>query len=245
MVGIHSADDSETLTSIVRQAFTAQGLGLDDAGLVDVTSQFECLLTTPLGELFDHVSLDGLGQSEGITTANEMRFTLPLEGTGSATDRLIDIGKIASDVEPDGPYADFFSTLAAGEYRPTRLFQGFLVGSIDLVAEVGDPGRFVVLDYKSNLLKDASSYAPDELRGEMALSGYPLQGLLYSVALHRFLARRLKDYSPEQHLGGICYLYVRGPLLEGQGPDAGLATWKIPTETVIGVSDLLAGKRDA
>jgi exodeoxyribonuclease V beta subunit len=64
------------------------------------------------------------------------------------------------------------------------------------------------------------------------------------VALHRFLARRLPGYSPERHLGGICYFYVRGALLEGQGPDAGLATWRIPVETVIGVSDLLAGRRD-
>jgi exodeoxyribonuclease V beta subunit len=244
-VGVLSADDSEKVTSLVGQAFTAQGLSLDDVALGEVTNQFVRLLKTPLGELFDHVSLDELCQRDGIKTANEMRFTLPLEGTGLATDRLIEIGRIASEAEPDGPYAGFFSSLAKGEYRPKRLFQGFLVGSIDLVAEVGDPGRFVVLDYKSNLLKEASSYAPDELRGEMVLSGYPLQGLLYSVALHRFLARRHKDYSPEQHLGGICYLYVRGPLLEDQCPDAGLATWKIPAQIVVGVSDLLAGKRDA
>ena len=39
---------------------------------------------------------------------------------------------------------------------------------------------------------------------------YPLQALLYGVALHRFLRWRLPDYDPERHLGGALYLFVRG-----------------------------------
>ena len=39
---------------------------------------------------------------------------------------------------------------------------------------------------------------------------YPLQALLYGVALHRFLRWRLPGYSPERHLGGALYLFVRG-----------------------------------
>ena len=39
---------------------------------------------------------------------------------------------------------------------------------------------------------------------------YPLQALLYGVALHRFLRWRLPDYDPERHLGGTLYLFVRG-----------------------------------
>ena len=103
----------------------------------------------------------------------------------------------------------------------------------------------VVVDYKSNLLKEAQSFSPRDLEGEMALSGYPLQALLYSVALHRFLQRRLAGYVPAQHLGGICYFYVRGALLEDQGSDAGLVTWRPPSEAVIEVSSLLAGRRDS
>ena len=44
----------------------------------------------------------------------------------------------------------------------------------------------------------------------MADAHYPLQALLYGVALHRFLRWRLPDYSPERHLGGTLYLFVRG-----------------------------------
>ena len=39
---------------------------------------------------------------------------------------------------------------------------------------------------------------------------YPLQALLYSVAVHRMLRWRQPDYDPERHLGGVLYLFVRG-----------------------------------
>jgi exodeoxyribonuclease V beta subunit len=40
--------------------------------------------------------------------------------------------------------------------------------------------------------------------------GYHLQYLLYTVALDRYLRHRLAGYRPEQHLGGVVYLFVRG-----------------------------------
>ena len=51
---------------------------------------------------------------------------------------------------------------------------------------------------------------------EMMRSHYPLQALLYSVALHRYLRWRLPDYDPHRHLGGAQYQFVRGML----GPDS-------------------------
>ena len=39
---------------------------------------------------------------------------------------------------------------------------------------------------------------------------YPLQALLYSVALHRLLRWRQPGYDPDRHLGGVLYLFVRG-----------------------------------
>ena len=39
---------------------------------------------------------------------------------------------------------------------------------------------------------------------------YPLQALLYCVALHRYLRWRLPGYDPDTHLGGVLYLFVRG-----------------------------------
>ena len=39
---------------------------------------------------------------------------------------------------------------------------------------------------------------------------YPLQALLYEVALHRMLRWRQPGYDPEVHLGGVLYLFLRG-----------------------------------
>ena len=54
----------------------------------------------------------------------------------------------------------------------------------------------------------------------MLRAHYPLQALLYSVALHRFLRWRQPGYDPERHLGGVLYLFVRGMA----GPDTPRST---------------------
>jgi exodeoxyribonuclease V beta subunit len=44
----------------------------------------------------------------------------------------------------------------------------------------------------------------------MAEHGYHLQHLLYTLALHRYLARRVRGYAFDSHFGGVLYLFVRG-----------------------------------
>ena len=61
----------------------------------------------------------------------------------------------------------------------------------------------------------AADYAPARLNDAMLHSHYPLQALLYSVVVHRYLRWRLPGYDPATHLGGVLYLYVRGMC----GPD--------------------------
>jgi exodeoxyribonuclease V beta subunit len=39
---------------------------------------------------------------------------------------------------------------------------------------------------------------------------YPLQYLLYTVALDRYLSLRVAGYDYEKHFGGIYYLFLRG-----------------------------------
>jgi exodeoxyribonuclease V beta subunit len=59
----------------------------------------------------------------------------------------------------------------------------------------------------------------------MASNHYPLQAHLYLVALHRYLRWRLPGYSPERHLGGYAYVFLRGvpgPLPAGTAPEAGV-----------------------
>jgi exodeoxyribonuclease V beta subunit len=172
-----------------------------------------------------------------------MRFTLPLRGTyEDGHDRLRGIGALVVEGDPEGPYRRFFEDIANTSVREPRLLEGFLTGSIDLVAQVGSGAdqRFVVVDYKTNVLKVSDNYGALNLIPEMAMSGYPLQGLLYSVALHRFLKTRLRHYVPHQHLGGMTYYYVRGATNAANDPDIGLANWKVPANVVVSVSDYLA-----
>jgi exodeoxyribonuclease V beta subunit len=77
---------------------------------------------------------------------------------------------------------------------------------------------------------------------------YPLQALLYSAALHRYLRWRLPGYRPEEHLGGVLYLFLRGmcgpdtPAVDGT--PCGVFSWRPPADLVVALSDLLdAGER--
>jgi exodeoxyribonuclease V beta subunit len=83
----------------------------------------------------------------------------------------------------------------------------------------------------------------------MLHSDYPLQALLYSVVLHRFLRWRQPGYNPDRHLGGVLYLFVRGmcgpdtPVVDGH--PAGVFDWQPPTSLIVGLSDLLDAGRAA
>jgi len=240
-VGKVVSTDRPALESLVLKAFYTAGLPLANPNRV--VEEFATMLAHPLGKLFDGQSLDDLTLAQGIRTAAEMRFTLPLPGGIKESDRLLAVLEAASSYV--GPFQDHFAQLAQRPAETGRLFQGYLVGSIDLVAEVGsgESQRFVVLDYKNNLLSTADSYASGELLEEMAAGGYPLQALLYSVALHRYLAQRLDtSYRPEPHLGGAVYYYIRGAALPSAAPGDGLAEWPIPPALVGEVSAIRAGK---
>ena len=87
--------------------------------------------------------------------------------------------------------------------------EGYLKGFIDLVFE--HQGRYFILDWKSNHLGyEPADYGPAPLARAMTDHGYHLQYLLYTVALDRYLRRRLPAYRYEQQFGGVLYLFVRG-----------------------------------
>jgi exodeoxyribonuclease V beta subunit len=81
----------------------------------------------------------------------------------------------------------------------------------------------------------------------MMQAHYPLQAILYCVALHRYLARRLPAYEPATHLGGVGYLFVRGmagpetPVVDGAS--CGVMAWHPPAALVVAASELLGGRR--
>ena len=209
-------------------------------------------IETPLGPLFNGQRLRELARSERL---GELGFELRLGGKGRlATDR--DIGTLMlAHLPEDDPLRPWAQRLASGLFGVE--LAGHLTGSLDMVVRVRDsagsdaPARFVVVDYKTNTLAErgrgpqSSDYHPDRLPAAMAEHHYPLQALLYSVALHRYLRWRVRGYEPAVHLGGAAYLFIRGmagaatPVVDGN--PHGVFSWRVPPALVTASSDLLDG----
>ncbi|APD13620.1 exodeoxyribonuclease V subunit beta [Pandoraea pulmonicola] len=143
-------------------------------------------VTTPLRP---GLQLADVAMSERLT---EMEFTYPADAVSLDALR----GVLRQFGYPDLPL-------------DATVLRGYLKGFIDLVFRHG--GQWWILDWKSNYLGTApENYGEDGLREAMAEHGYHLQYLLYTLALHRYLRRRLPDYDYDRDMAGSLYLFVRG-----------------------------------
>ncbi|HLR84238.1 MAG TPA: exodeoxyribonuclease V subunit beta, partial [Nocardioidaceae bacterium] len=192
---------------------------------------------------------------ERIDRLDELEFELPLAG-GESADGHASVASIArllrEHLPDDDPLAAYADDLAVPQFVARRM-RGFLTGSIDLVLRVRDGDgapAYLVVDYKTNWLGaddviTAAHYRPDALARAMRAAHYPLQALLYSVALHRLLRWREPSYDPERHLGGVLYLFLRGMCGEEtpryDGVPSGVFSWRPPSGLVVAMSDLLDG----
>jgi exodeoxyribonuclease V beta subunit len=214
---------------------------------------------TPLGAMAADLRLVDIPLRDRLC---ELDFEFPLAGGDLAGNvrgdvHLRDLGPLLTAHLPaDDPLASYADQLT-GPLGDQSL-RGYLSGSIDVVLRVptqpGDPHghRYVVVDYKTNLLGEtgvpvtSADYGHAEMAAAMLHSHYPLQALLYSVVLHRYLRWRLPSYSPEHHLGGVLYLFLRGmcgpetPTVDGHV--AGVFDWSPPAALVVALSDTLEGR---
>ena len=213
---------------------------------------------TPLGPLADNLTLRQIGLTDRL---REMDFEFPLAGGdfGSAGPqiRLSDVGRLFGQHIPADDLLTDYAARLSDESLGRQSLRGYLSGSIDAVLRIpSGPGyRYVVVDYKTNWLGEndrpvtAADYTPARMAEAMLHSDYPLQALLYSVVLHRFLRWRQPGYDPELHLGGVLYLFLRGmcgtatPVIGGH--PAGVFGWRPPAALVAAVSDLLGGQEAA
>lgn len=209
---------------------------------------------TPLGPLAGGATLRRIGLGDRM---REMDFEFPLAGgdlrTTAPDIRLAHVGELVrAHLPADDPLASYAERLTGAGLGPQPL-KGYLSGSVDAVLRIGD--RYLVVDYKTNWLGDpnrpltAADYSRPRLAEAMLHSDYPLQALLYSVVLHRFLRWRLAGYTPERHLSGVLYLFLRGmcgpdtPIEDGH--PAGVFSWHPPTALITALSDLLDAGRAA
>jgi len=202
------------------------------------------MIATPLGPLASDVALRSIGRADRL---DELDFELPLVGgdAPSGALRVADLAAVlAEHVGPGDPLAGYADAL--GDPALDRTLRGYLTGSLDLVLRL--PGeRFAVADYKTNRLGPTSGatawdYRRSALDVEMHHAHYPLQALLYSVALHRYLRWRLPAYDPAVQFAGVLYLFTRGmsspafPCYEGE--PCGAWSWRPTVALLEALSDL-------
>jgi exodeoxyribonuclease V beta subunit len=178
----------------------------------------------------DGVRLRDLARADRL---DELDFELPLVGGDRPTGQL-ELEAIADVLRAHGDPLGYADRLADPALRSS--VRGYVTGSIDLVARLGD--RFAVVDYKTNWLGGpgeeltAWHYRPEALAAEMVRGHYGLQALLYTVALHRYLRWRLAGYDPDRHLAGVFYMFLRGA-------PAGVFEWRPSGALVTALSDVL------
>jgi len=107
---------------------------------------------------------------------------------------------------------------------------GFMRGFVDMVFCMNN--RYYLVDWKSNYLgNEAADYNRAALEAEMKNSYYILQYHLYTLAVHRYLKKRVKGYSYDGHFGGVIYVFLRG-VDPGLGEEYGIYRAR-PTEEFI------------
>jgi exodeoxyribonuclease V beta subunit len=235
----------------------AEELDRHPAPAVDPAALAAALLPvvrTPLGPLAGGRALTDVAPRDRLA---ELDFELPLAG-GDSPGPAVALGDLVPllrrHLAPDDPVAGYPDRLVP---LADQALRGYLTGSIDAVLRLPDPQRYAVVDYKTNWLGPvgpdgreplvAAHYTPARLAAAMLDAHYPLQALLYSAALHRFLRWRLGGYDPRRHLGGVLYLFLRGmcgpdgPVVDGVA--CGVFSWRPPAALVVELSDLLDGRR--
>jgi exodeoxyribonuclease V beta subunit len=223
VVDFASGDLSTELEMACAAALRYRSMGVSAstlaAGLADA-------LNAPLGGPLGPTRLVDLDRSDRL---DELEFLLPL-----ASMSALDIARIVADGLPDGdPMLPWFAAAAAGGLDVD--IDGMLTGSIDLVARFD--GRYLVADYKTNRIASDSTFSVDEMVEEMHRHGYPLQAVLYMVALRRYLLLRHGSSFNDDLLLGSAYLFVRGMEPTNTVDDARGVMWWCPPVSVIAALD--------
>jgi exodeoxyribonuclease V beta subunit len=246
---LERVDAEDQLRATVEEQVARLSPGADIGTLTDAMLH---ALSTPLGEPTGGAALRDLPAADRLP---ELDFELPLAGGDDPLPAQVAVSDLAALWRqhcPDGTLAAYADALADLPPAPLR---GYLTGSIDAVLRIGggDAPRYVIVDYKTNRLGargtplTAWDYRHDAMETAMIASHYPLQAVLYSVALHRYLRWRQPGYDPRTHLGGALYLFLRGMsgpgVVDSAGRPPGVFAWHPQAALVTDASDLLAGVR--
>lgn len=239
-----AADLDAELWASLEQTAAREAVEVGDRSLI--VDGLASAVETPLGPAAGGTRLRDIGRADRV---DELGFELALCGgdTPAGTLSIPEIGVLLAQHLPAGdPFAGYAARLSDPVLQSD--LRGYLSGSLDLVFRTADR-RYAVVDYKTNWLGvegeplSAWHYRPAALLDAMYAAHYPLQALLYTVALHRYLRWRVAGYDPARDIAGVFYLFVRGMVGPGtpvvDGSPCGVFGWQPPASLVEALSDLL------
>ncbi len=191
-----SDSDSEKNRELVVTSLSKHGF--KEEWLPSISTMVTNVLTTRLASPDGHFSLSELQKGSWLA---EFEFFFPLKFVTSAILRDT-LKKWSNDDAP----VDLAVCSGALNFKPA---EGMVRGFIDMIFE--HKGRFYIVDWKSNHLgNQLEEYGKEAIKAAMEKNLYPLQYLLYTVALNRYLSFRIKNYDYATHFGGVLYLFLRG-----------------------------------
>ena len=225
LVDFASADLASELEVRCREALHYQSMGVSAevlaAGLADA-------LRSSLGGPLGSIRLADIQRTDRL---DELEFLLPLSSMSA-----LELAAVVRDgLADDDPMRPWFDSAAAGGLDVD--IEGMLTGSIDLVARVD--GRYLVADYKTNRLSADAQFTAEEMVAEMHRHGYPLQAVLYLVALRRYLRLRHLEADVDDLIVGAAYLFVRGMDPIRSHDDTRGVVWWCPPAAVIAQLDTI------
>ncbi len=174
--------------------------GEDDL-LAALCAWYRDIVFCPVKEAGENFCLGALKKGQWLA---EMEYLMP--SSNVLTQKINDLCKrSAQEIYPEWDRL----------WLSQKVLSGFVTGSLDLVFEGQRDGRkaYFVADYKStNLGGSYDDYSREAVMRSVfdPRNRYDVQYLFYSLALHRFLRNRIKDYRYERDFGGVLYLYLRG-----------------------------------
>jgi exodeoxyribonuclease V beta subunit len=192
---------------------------------------------TPLNRLAEMNFEMGLAHCDAQVTVSEMGAVLEkcLRDAGRDDDILM-------------PYA-----IGLKETFTSPLL-GVMNGSIDALLRVGNPGaeRYFITDYKTNRLDHdhervvtmIDGYSREAMCEEMEHHDYPLQALIYGVAVYRHLRWTSPGIDADSAIVGLAYFFVRAmvgvdtPWVDGHRH--GVFTWEAPPGLWAQLSDVMS-----
>ena len=189
-------DAADLAAEVRRRCQEAEATLLTSVDVETLADALTAVMTTPLGRgtLADVASTDRLA---------ELDFELPLAGGDAPTGPLATLRRIADLLPPTTSQRTTCSPPTPTCSAPSRRCRFADFSQEASTRCFATPG---LSSSSSTTRRTGSSPAPSTRRSstsrrwphEMMRSHYPLQALLYSVALHRYLRWRLPGYSPRQ-----------------------------------------------